>query len=151
MKKTVISVILLSILIVNCKNKDANSNSRSTSEVEDIAILDTLELKLDHGQKWMANVETHEGVKHIDSLISVFKSTEKTDYKVLGDALSKETGYIIKNCSMKGEPHDQLHVVLVPMLDEISILRDTANTKESEVALERLEQLVARYFEYFKV
>ena len=44
--------------------------------------------------------------------------------KLLGEALSKETSYIIKSCDMKGEPHDQLHLVLVPILEEITDLKD---------------------------
>jgi CRISPR/Cas system CSM-associated protein Csm2 small subunit len=51
---------------------------------------------------------------------------------------------------MTGEPHDQLHVVLVPMLDEISIMRESKNDKESENALINLKDLIQAYYEYFK-
>lgn len=151
MKRTFISAILLLILVANCKNEQKTKTSDSTSELERISVLDTLQIKLDNGEKWIANIETHEGVKLMDSIISAFKKESKKDYVSLGDDLSKQTSYIIKNCSMKGEPHNQLHVVLVPMLDEISILREQTNTSESNAASIRLEQLISAYFMHFKI
>lgn len=152
MKKIIILLVLLLFLTVNCKKFEGDKTApESILDTNRITVLDTIQLKLNDGAKWIANVETHNGVKHMDTIISVFKKEKRNDYKVLGDSLSKQTGYIIKNCSMKGEPHDQLHVVLVPMLDEITILRDDNNTLQSKTALERLEQLVSVYFMYFKV
>ena len=52
---------------------------------------------------------------------------------------------------MKGDAHDQLHVVLVPMLDEISILKASENNKESEIALRKLQHFIDDYFAYFKL
>ena len=52
---------------------------------------------------------------------------------------------------MKGEPHDQLHVVLIPMLDEISILREETDEEKTIQALHNLELLVSTYFKFFKV
>lgn len=151
MRKIVTLSLLCLALVVSCKKSEKVSPSDALSENEKISVLDTLQLQLNEGNKWIANVETHDGVKQMDAIISVFKNESKKDYKVLGDSLAKQTSYIIKNCSMKGEPHDQLHVVLVPMLDEISILREQANPSESIAALHRLEQLIAAYFLYFNV
>ena len=69
-----------------------------------------------------------------NSIISNFKSNTTEDYFALGEALSEQTSTIIKKCSMKGEPHNQLHVVLVPMLDEISILKESKNKGASQKA-----------------
>jgi hypothetical protein len=66
-------------------------------------------------------------------------------------SLSKQTGYIIKNCTMTGEPHDQLHVVLVPMLDEISVLRETDSDLDAQKALKSLQNLIKTYYNYFKI
>ena len=51
---------------------------------------------------------------------------------------------------MTGEAHDQLHVILVPMLDEISILKESNKLEESNTALNELEDLIDTYYEYFK-
>lgn len=149
--KKVFVIICLLIFIVGCKSETKRVNSNQDSDVETISILDTLSLKLNVTEKWIANVETHEGITKMDSIISAFKTDNKSDYKTLGKNLSKQTGYIIKHCSMKGEPHDQLHVVLIPMLDEISVLKEENNTEKTQFALDNLEQLIGAYFKFFKV
>ncbi|MEM5564519.1 hypothetical protein WNY78_05370 [Psychroserpens sp. AS72] len=121
------------------------------SSNEAISIMDTLSIKLNVDEKWIANLETEEGVLKMDSIISAFKSSNQTTYKTLGIKLSKQTSYIIKHCSMKGEPHDQLHVVLVPMLDEISILKEEEDEQKAKAALHNLEQLIDAYFKFFKI
>lgn len=141
MKTKIITLILILITFISCKNE---------TKAEAITVVDNLELKLNEGQKWVANAETHKGVKIMDSMISAFKKESNKDYKILGENLSKQTSYIIKNCSMKGEPHDQLHVVLVPMLDEISILKESNNNTRSNTALTDLETLIEAYFHHFK-
>lgn len=145
------AIASLFILLLSCKSETNKENYNQDSEVESISILDTLSLKLNVNEKWIANIETHEGVSKMDSIISGFKRNKDNDYKVLGETLSKQTSYIIKNCSMKGEPHDQLHVVLIPMLDEISILREEDNEAKAKSALDNLEVLIRAYFKFFKV
>ncbi len=142
MKTKVIPLILILIATLSCKNE---------RPAERISVADNLELHLNNGDKWIVNPETHEGIKIMDSIISAFKKENKKDYNALGKALSKQTSYIIKNCSMKGEPHDQLHVVLIPMLDEILFLRASGNTTDSYKALTTLDALIDTYFKHFKL
>ena len=144
-----LAIICVFILAFSCKSESNKMNTHTDSEVETISIVDTLSLKLNGNKKWIANIETHEGVSKMDSIITSFKNNKVIDYKGLGEALSKQTSYIIKNCSMKGEPHDQLHIVLIPMLDQISILREEDNEDEAKLALDNLEALIIAYFEFF--
>lgn len=148
MKRIFITICAL-IFIVGCKSETKNEDSNPEAEVETISILDTLALKLNANQKWIANAETHEGVLKIDSIMSAFKTNKSTDYKSLGSKLSKQTSYIIKHCSMKGESHDQLHVVLIPMLDEISVLREENDAQKTKMAFHNMEQLIGAYFKFF--
>ena len=85
----------------------------------------------------------------MDSILRVFRSDSTKDYVALANALSQQTSVIIKKCSMTGEPHDQLHVVLVPMLDEISKLKESEPDALPEKALHQLEILIAAYFKHF--
>jgi len=142
--------IVLASLLLNCKNEHQNVNSKSI-EKNEITLLDTLQLKLNNGYKWVANKETHIGIKNMDSIIKRFHNESNKNYVSLGEALSKQTSFVIKNCTMQGEPHDQLHVVLVPMLDEISTLKEEVNKGKTEKALQTLEALISDYFEYFKL
>lgn len=144
-------ILCLLMVILSCKSEVKQVTSDQDSDVKTTSILDTLSLKLNANEKWLANAETHEGVLKMDAIISEFKRNKVMDYKGLGETLSKQTSYIIKNCSMKGEPHDQLHVVLIPMLDEISILREEDHNAKSERAVENLEALIQAYFEHFQL
>jgi len=143
-------LIVIVIFFMSCKNETQKNNS-NTTEVEEVTVDESIKLKLDNGQKWMANKETHIGIKNMDSIIKALKSEANKDYISLGDALSKQTSFVIKNCTMKGEPHDQLHVILVPMLDEISILKESESKDDSENALGKLESLIKDYFNHFKI
>ncbi|MCA0152636.1 hypothetical protein [Winogradskyella vincentii] len=104
-------------------------------------------LTLNNNEKWVANEETHVGMTRIDSILN---NIPKLDGKVLGNALSNETSYIIKSCDMKGIAHDQLHIVLVPILEKISEIKDTENTDNLNSKINHLKSLVSTYFNYFK-
>ncbi|WP_347923066.1 hypothetical protein [Pontimicrobium sp. SW4] len=146
MKTQILTFIVFAFLFSSCKNGE---NKRSN---ETLTNIDLSELRLDNGNKWIVNLETHDGLKNMDAIIKNFKSKTSKEYIVLGETLSKETSVIIKKCSMKGEPHDQLHVVLVPMLDEISTLKETnVNIEAKQVSVEKLDYLIKKYFEHFSL
>ncbi|OUR93432.1 hypothetical protein A9Q87_05280 [Flavobacteriales bacterium 34_180_T64] len=148
MKIIVLLVVLSSVF--SCVNEPKKAVTNTEESVE-ITLLDTLQLKFDRGEKWQVNDETHVGLLKMDSIIRKFKTDSQKDYVDLGELLSKQTSFVIKNCSMKGESHDQLHVVLVPMLDEISMLKESTTTSESVNALSNLESLIHNYFRHFKL
>lgn len=135
MKAKYIIILLVLISVFSCKNEGAET------------VIQLEGLTLNNNEKWVANEETHIGMKHMDSIL---KKYPDLDGEVLVDALSKETGYIIKNCDMKGEEHDQLHVVLLPILESISNLKDLANASDVEKEVTKLKQLTTTYFQYFK-
>ncbi len=148
MKIKIIVIAILFISFSGCK-KEAQKSDSNVSETEEISLLDTLTLKLNNGEKWVANNATQIGVTKMDSIINSFTSNKENNYIELGKDLSKQTSYIIKSCDMTGEAHDQLHVILVPMLDEISILKESMNIEESRTALIELENLIEGYFNHF--
>ena len=150
MKTKFILLTVLAVFFLNCKNKTENEISNSSKDKEE-TVNESAKLILNNGQKWIANNETHIGIENLDSIIKAFKPDANKDYLALGESLSKQTSFVIKNCSMKGEPHDQLHVVLVPMLDEISILKESKNIDDLKNALNKLETLINDYFAHFKV
>jgi len=149
MKIKYLLLLMFALAIVACN--DSKKVKLNTSETKEISLLDTLQLKLNQGNKWLVNPETQGGVEKMNTIIKAFKADNNKDYNALGKKLAKQTSYIIKNCNMVGEPHDQLHVVLVPMLDEISTLKEAENNTEAEAALTRLEDLIKDYFVHFKL
>lgn len=144
------SILAFIILLVSaCKNESSSKISKP-NEAQETTKYDTLAIGFDNNGKWIANKETHIGVKNMDSIINAIKAEDKNNYKTLGEDLSKQTSYIIKNCNMTGESHDQLHVVLVPMLDEISILKETTDNEERKTSVKNLQILIDLYFKHFK-
>ncbi|WP_254453232.1 hypothetical protein [Winogradskyella undariae] len=133
-------ITLLLALTFGCKNETAKPEKHSAIQLEG--------LTLNNNEKWIANKETHIGMKRIDSIL---KNNTSTNGKLLGEALSKQTSYIIKSCDMEGEAHDQLHVVLVPILEEITDIKDVKNSLDVEKKVTTLRRLTSTYFQYFKI
>ena len=143
MNRLVSSTIILVALLISCyscKNDTTKTETQSAIQLEGLTLNNT--------EKWLANTETHVGMKRIDSIL---KNNTASDGKTLGEALSKQTSYIIKSCDMTGEAHDQLHIVLVPILEEITDIKDIENSSELEKKVTVLQGLIVTYFEYFKI
>ncbi|MGB1308700.1 MAG: hypothetical protein ACPG6B_07305 [Oceanihabitans sp.] len=150
MKTKYLCISLLLLVIYACKT-DTEKKITKASNTTEISLLDTLQLKLNKGKKWQVNPETQGGVEKMNTILKAFKKNTNKNYNALGKNLSSQTSYIIKNCNMVGEPHDQLHVVLVPMLEEISNLKESKNNKEAEKYVMQLEGLIKDYFNHFKL
>ena len=143
MNRLVSSTIILVALLISCyscKNDTTKTETQSAIQQEGLTLNNT--------EKWLANTETHVGMKRIDSIL---KNNTASDGKTLGEALSKQTSYIIKSCDMTGEAHDQLHIVLVPILEEITDIKDIENSSELEKKVTVLQGLIVTYFEYFNI
>ncbi len=132
--------IFLIVVIYSC-------NSKAKTETE----LALKELVLDNGKPWLVNNATQIGITKMDSLIKNFTLTKDKNYTYLGKLLSKQTSFIIKKCSMKGTAHDQLHIVLIPMLDEISIMKESHHIAIKKTALAKLQIYIDKYFEHFTI
>lgn len=150
MKNKILIIIILLVSFSSCK-KETQKSISDTSKTEEISLLDTLTLKLNNSERWIVNNETQIGVLKMDSIINAFTTNKKDNFVELGQDLSKQTSFIIKSCDMTGEAHDQLHVILVPMLDEISNLKESTNKKEGKSALVEMENLIEGYFSHFRI
>lgn len=133
-------LILLLVLVVSCKSETNEKN-------EEVLSVSDSQLQLNDGKKWIANTETHIGMKRIDSLL---KNNSSFNGKLLGEAISKQTSYIIKSCNMKGKAHDQLHLVLVPILEDVSELKESKDALKSKQIQYKLELRLQDYFKYFE-
>lgn len=103
-------------------------------------------LTLNNGQKWTVNPETHEGMMNLQTLLE----QEPLNLDSIGDQMADETTYIINNCDMKGEAHDQLHLVLHPILDNIRLLKETEDNATKEVGVKAISTSLDQYFEHFE-
>lgn len=149
MKIKYLLLAIICLTLMNCKNDVATSVESTKEPATSLNVYDvTPKLTLNNGQKWIANSETHFGVQKMDSIMKSFRIENSENYESLAENLSIQTNFIIKNCTMKGESHDQLHYVLLPMLDQITALKEVKN---KENYLDSLETSIKTYFVFFKV
>ncbi|NMH87473.1 hypothetical protein [Flavivirga algicola] len=139
--KNLILILLIIATTYSCKNNKPNIETDPALE----------ELIFNEGKPWFVNNETHIGVTKMDVLIKNFNKSKDKNYSNLGELLSKQTSYIIKNCSMTGKSHDQLHIVLVPILNEISVLKEGKDNTIKKMALLKLQIYIDTYFKHFAI
>ena len=142
MKRTLILISLLSILITSCNKGTKNEQNVSSPKVENENLKEESknkthnlsndwvnDIQLDNNSKWQANVESTQGVNAMLDLIKNSNLKTIEDYYALGVKLDEEKNTIIKECTMTGTSHDNLHIFLLPLVEKIDYL-STATTKE---------------------
>ncbi|MCG2431881.1 hypothetical protein [Aequorivita xiaoshiensis] len=169
MKKTILSLAIILAFLVSCnetKTKDVTtsieemhehdtSNSNATHEevaAEMHAINNAWvdEIKLDNGDKWEANIETTEGV---NKMLDMLKSTEtKTTegYHALASNLNEVKNFVVKECTMEGPSHDNLHVFLHPLIEKIEALGKVSTVAEGAQIKKSIKENLDGYFNYFE-
>lgn len=147
--KTIVFKIVCAICMLMVFASCNEIQNKAINE-EQLILVDTIPLKLVNGEKWKANVETAVGMQQIESILKKFKDLKRRDYKNLAAILSKETSAIIKSCNMTGEAHDQLHLVLVPILDEIIKLKEDLSLADKNTAFQNIETMVETYNQFFE-
>ncbi len=146
--KTIVFKIVCAICMLMVFASCNEIQNKAINE-EQLILVDTIPLKLVNGEKWKANVETAVGMQQIESILKKFKDLKRRDYKNLAAILSKETSAIIKSCNMTGEAHDQLHLVLVPILEQVMVLKEDHNITDKNTAVKNIENLTGVYYRYF--
>lgn len=107
-------------------------------------------LTLNNGAKWVANPETTTGIGDMQAAISGYLQTDNpVSCEQLAGTLSGSFDGIIRECTMTGEAHEQLHHYILPLKHEIDALAGTAGTACNE-QVAKLEAYLATYADYFE-
>ena len=162
MKRILIIMIALSLGITGCKEAKKEHSTRpettrETSEdknpIEPVLNPDNSwieEIVLNDGIKWTANIETTNGVRDMLILIEDSKTKTTVDYKKLGEGLNAIKNTVVKECTMKGSSHDNLHVWLHPLIEKIELLQRVENPKEGEKSTVGIQEHLEAYYDYFE-
>ncbi len=129
--------IALSVLVIFTACTSTTSSENGTNSAETSKTI------------WTANKETQTGMEAIKVALEAFDAAP--DYKILQTSVAEQTTFIINNCDMEGEDHEQLHTVLLPILEGMRSLKEEDLSKEDQdkaVLLMRTNN--ALYFERFK-
>ncbi|CAI8163704.1 MAG: Uncharacterised protein [Formosa sp. Hel3_A1_48] len=159
MKKIVITLIAVSLLFTACKDQLKESKATKKNEIEhteqptESKVVGNewmREIKMNNGAKWTANPETNEGVFRMKSVLITSNPKELNDYHTIANALNKEKNYVIKECTMKGPSHDNLHLWLLPLVEKIDALKEANTLNEAQHIYKSIEQNVSAYDDYFE-
>ena len=138
--------VLMLFALVSCKQ----NKKQEAAEVNDLYSNSwTQEIKLDNGKKWQANSETNEGVLKMQNSIKDFSSNTLEGYYELAEKLNVDKNYVIKNCTMKGDSHDNLHVWLLPLIAKLDALSEANTIEEAAKLKQSIEENVNEYSDYF--
>ena len=141
---TILSITLL-FFITSCsteKHKDEQMQSEEALANPSASDL----VQLDNGNKWIANIETTEGIERMAQMIDAAKSEHVSSAASLKEDLLLEFTDILNKCTMKGESHEQLHNYLLSLKTDIEKLPKTP----SEDALNNISSYLDTYHNYFK-
>lgn len=145
------------IFMISCgsktESKDEHSKSEEVKKLEEVKD-DTHESEgihsLNNGSLWSANVETTTGINNMINLMSSFSKNESIDdYAKLKDNLEAEFNMILKECTMKGESHNQLHNFLVPMKEMFEGI-GSSDLEICKTNFDTLNKHLTEYTNYFK-
>lgn len=145
MKLNKLLIAILSLSLISCAAEEEVDTTIET-EIEEPTSFEKDEalegLKLNQGNKWKVNHETEVGIQNINALLTNF---EGDDLKQLGKDIKAELSTIIKLCTMKGEDHDQFHIVLHAMMKESKRLK-----KGKSDNTDKMKRYVEVYYAHFE-
>ncbi len=162
MKKTIITVIALFFIVAGCKEiKNKNAAQDETTDTETIDYKNHTKtpnelnndwvnvIVLNNDIKWQANIETTEGVMKMLSLIEENQTINIEDYIKLGNSLNEVKNTVVKECTMEGASHDNLHVWLHPLIKKIELLQKIQNAEEGAQLTSNIKMHLEGYYDYF--
>ncbi len=135
-------LILLSLFAFSCNTKSEKETPEHHEET-----ISSAEIQLDHGKKWIANAETTEGIKTMQNICSHFNG-DASQLENTYLSLFNEFNLIFERCTMSGEAHEQLHAFLIPVKNQLAVLRDCKSDCDAEIKY--LEEYLVTYGNYFE-
>ncbi|WP_417236372.1 hypothetical protein [Bizionia paragorgiae] len=162
MKHVILTLSLLAF--VGCK--DSKSQDTKTESVEHSAAIHNdheghdasgvyanawvNEIQKDNGEKWQADDTTNEGVKNLENIINSVTPSTLEEFHKLAEQLNEQKNFLVKNCTMKGASHDNLHVWLHPLIEKINALLKTETVEDAAKITNSIEENINAYSDYFK-
>ena len=161
MKKIAVSLIAIVAMLLSCKNNSKEKEHVNTSknkvklQTEAPTEMNVNEgwigdMEFNQGARWKANPETNQGVAKMQAVLTISNPKELKDYHTVANALTKEKNYVIKECTMKGPSHDNLHIWLVPLIEKIDALSNAGELEEAQQVYKAIEEHVSAYSTYFQ-
>lgn len=110
-------------------------------------------IELNNGAKWTVVPDMMKFIRTMESDITQFTESKKTDLKdfqQLGAALQKNIDLLTSNCTMEGKAHDELHKWLVPYIDLVNKLNKSENADMAKKVVEEIQTSYQTFNIYFE-
>jgi len=142
------------ILLASCKQNAKEETAPIPLQQEEVSeesheSIDGV-VTLNDGELWQANPETSTGIDNMKRRMHSFNEKEKLEaYATLKGGLEADFTELFEKCTMKGEPHNQLHNYLFPFID----LFDNLGSTDLDICKKSFTSLSIRleeYSEYFE-
>lgn len=143
-------------MLFGCKNTDERKGEKgkTTTEVpKKFTAADGhtvgIDVKLNNGAKWEANVETTQGIGYmLGSVNDMPAQPALEDFKSLHKTLNVRFQSILQQCTMKGEAHNQLLSYLMPLKEKIDLLA-SVDLDTCTIMLPELKEYIMKYSHFF--
>ncbi|GAB1446914.1 MAG: hypothetical protein KF860_14635 [Cyclobacteriaceae bacterium] len=139
------SLVALLFFFTSCSTEKHKDNQNQGEEVHDTHGAPG-GVQLDNGNKWMANIETTQGIQNMAQMVDVALADPASSAAPLKENLLLEFTDILNKCTMTGESHEQLHNYLLPLKDQIENLDET----DKNAALGEIKSYLSTYKNYFE-
>lgn len=165
MKKAILTTVIISALLIGCtENKTTTQqglvetemaqehDTEPTHEKMGISLNNSWvkEIKLDNGNKWMANLETTQGVNEMLGLLKDNNPRTVEEYHQLASKLEDTKNVLVKECTMEGPSHDNLHIFLNPLIGKIDELGKVTTMEKGNEIIASIQENLNEYNNYFK-
>ncbi len=160
MKTNIMTVSVLALgITLSCGNlQEQKHHETTTTEKVDSKNSDEnaeVKLTLNNGAKWNSDESTFNGMGRLEATLAEFSASTSTssitDYNSLGESLANINKEIISQCSMKGEDHDQLHIILAPMLANVDVIKNGEDIDKAKTNTDELSKAIDQFFAHFEV
>lgn len=155
MKNILLCILLGSAIIgfVSCKPGHEEKVSETTEVPKKYTAADGhtvgIDVKLNNGAKWEANVETTNGIGFMLGSVSDMPAEPTLeDFRALHKTLNVRFQTILQQCTMTGEAHNQLHNYLMPLKEKIDLL-SSADLDTCKKMLPELKEYILKYSHFF--
>lgn len=112
-------------------------------------------LTLNQGKKWQTDEALRKGMENIRSALAAdlkaihHDRLEPARYEALGKKVHGEVAYMIENCKLDKEADEQLHIVLVELIEGAEALEGKHAGEPRREGAERLVKALDAYGRYF--
>lgn len=149
---------LLGISFMFLYGCNQSTNTASIEEKEEVHTEEThqhesessMTIKLNNSEKWVVNEEMKPFALKGEELVNQYLQKGETDFKTLAEQIKEQNTQLIKNCTMEGKSHDELHKWLHPHLEIVKALENEIDTAKANEIVLKLEHSYKQYHEYFK-